>query len=216
MKLAASTAKSYRHYLERWERDGRPDPEAWLDGMPSLGSAHVARSALRWAFDLDLQPRKQSYHVPVALTHEELAEVRSAAAPMELDTINALYYSGARIGELLRMQASDIRNGSITIHQTKGRVGTRLVPLHPEFPVGLIPHRYGRDWAEKHLREVGRAVGLRLYPHLLRATFATHLLVEGVDVRTVQVLLGHTSVELTMQYLATTESRMKDAVSVLS
>ena len=51
--------------------------------------------------------------------------------------------------------------------------------------------------------------------HKFRATFATHMLQRGVDIRTVQELMGHTNIQTTMRYLAVTDERLVAAVALL-
>jgi integrase/recombinase XerD len=68
-----------------------------------------------------------------------------------------------------------------------------------------------QDW----MRELERRTGIRTHAHKFRATFATHMLQRGVDIRTVQELMGHTNIQTTMHYLAVTDERMVAAVALL-
>jgi site-specific recombinase XerD len=65
------------------------------------------------------------------------------------------------------------------------------------------------------MRELQRRTGIRTYGHKFRATFATHMLQRGVDIRTVQELMGHTNIQTTMRYLALSDERLVAAVALL-
>jgi site-specific recombinase XerD len=69
---------------------------------------------------------------------------------------------------------------------------------------------------EKWFTRAGNRTGLRLYPRLLRSTFATRLLEEGADIVTVQHLLGHTNIETTLRLLSVTDARKRSAISLLA
>ena len=143
-----------------------------------------------------------------------------------------LYGAGLRVSEMLALVAGDIDSKRMVIHvrDTKNR-HDRIVPLPPTAlealrtywresrPKGKLlfasPHRPARGHALTRaavhlaLRAAVERAGLtlRVYPHLLRHAFATHLLEIGTDLRTVQILLGHRSLHSTARYTKLSEAR---------
>src|SRR5438270_10930789 len=108
----------------------------------------------------------------------------------------------------------------IHIHQGKGRKD-RLVPLSPRlleelrsywkqrrprtwlFPAQRGSGHLGTDWVQKLCRRLVRRAGLSKHatPHTLRHSYATHLLEAGVDLLTLQKILGHSALSITAQYV---------------
>jgi site-specific recombinase XerD len=160
-----------------------------------------------------------------------LGAVTSLVPAMALMTA---YGAGLRISEVCRLRVEDIEGKRKLIHVRLGKgnkdryvmLADRLleglrqywVKVKPEgwlFPgrqKGTHLHPTAVRWA---LKEAARAVKLkkRVTPHVLRHSFATHLLETGNDIRLIQVVLGHASIRTTARY---TQVSNKHVASVKS
>ena len=129
--------------------------------------------------------------------------------------VNLGYKCGLRRAEIFTLEGTDFEDGKVTVRAKpqwdfypKSR-HDRTVPVPftlPKLPDGLIfRNRSGKPAmaAYKHrLGAICKRAGIEKFGmHTLRRSYATHLLRSGVDVRTVQYLLGHESLATTMQYL---------------
>jgi site-specific recombinase XerD len=85
------------------------------------------------------------------------------------------------------------------------------------FPAWSGEGTLSRRSVARGLRKAARRVGIddRVTPHTLRHCFATQLLEQGVDLRTVQVLLGHGSMRSTLLYVHVTTARVRSVTSPL-
>lgn len=133
-----------------------------------------------------------------------------------------MYASGLRVGEVTRLRVEDIDSdrGQILVREAKGKKD-RYVLLSPallkvlreyvrlERPHGwLFPAGHRRDrhittrTVQRIVAQAARTAGLRrrLTPHMLRHSFATHLLEAGTDIRYIQKLLGHKKISTTVIY----------------
>jgi len=160
--------------------------------------------------------------LPVVLGREEMRLLLAAPANLKHRALLLLAYSaGLRVGEVVRLRPSDIDSdrGLIRIRSGKGRKD-RYSVLSPAV-LGVLreywrTHRPG-EWlfpggregrhitvrsAQKIVARAKETAGIRrnVTMHTLRHSFATHLLEDGVDLRYVQELLGHTKPETTMIY----------------
>src|SRR5262249_8405206 len=166
---------------------------------------------------------KKPKTLPSVLSGDEVLRLFEAAQPgRERTLLRTAYACGLRSQELLHLRVGDIDSARMVIHirQGKGRK-ERLVPLSPGllqelraywrrhrphnwlFP-GQRPERPLSDgWLHRICQRIvlraslGKAVTL----HTLRHSFATHLLEAGVDVITLQAILGHSSPRTTVPYL---------------
>lgn len=179
-----------------------------------------------------LPTARQPRTVPKALTEAEVAHVLAVAGamwPQWRIAICLLVFTGARASEACRLRWDDVQPSWVTLQGKGGH--QRTVPVHPTLAeelarwrpdclsaVWVLPGHDG-PWAYQSLwyavRAVSEASGVGLHPHRIRATYATVLLDRGADVRTVQQLLGHSTVATTSRYLAARDQLSTVAVSGL-
>ena len=170
---------------------------------------------------------KQPRRLPTVLSLEEVARLIESASNLYHRTLlMTLYSTGMRRAELCRLRVNDIdsQRMMIRIQQGKGR-RDRQVPLSPRlletlraywrwmkprtflFPGTVkgwradVPITSNVVWLA--CREAAKVAGItkHLSPHTLRHSYASHLLEAGADLRTIQVLLGHSRLEHTLVYL---------------
>jgi integrase/recombinase XerD len=149
--------------------------------------------------------------------------------------IELLYATGLRVSELVGLQLDDLRIDAGFLRCTGKGGKERVVPIGEEAAAklqsylaggrpllrqaasadSLFLNRRGRALTRqgfwKILKEYGRRAGLRgvLSPHVVRHAFATHLLENGADLRSLQVLLGHADISTTQIYTHVNRERLK-------
>ena len=161
--------------------------------------------------------------LPDILSGSEIEQLLSHVTSVKYRAIlMTAYGAGMRISEACSLHISDIDSRRELIHIRDGKRGRdryvmlsqRLLlflrgyyklsrPCEPYLFPGKNPDRPVSDTAVRSaLRKTVQAAGLRkrVTPHVLRHSFATHLLETGTDIRTIQVLLGHGSIRTTARY----------------
>ena len=170
---------------------------------------------------------KRQRRLPTVLSQEEVGRlIESAQNLMHRTMLMTLYATGLRRAELCHLRVSDIDSERMVIHVRQGKGGRdRDVLLTPklletlrEYWRWMKPRTYLFPGTVKNWRadvpvttkivwvavtEAARRAGItkRVSPHTLRHSFATHMLEAGADLRTIQVLLGHTKLADTTVYL---------------
>jgi integrase/recombinase XerD len=173
-----------------------------------------------------------------AVTGESASAAQRLRAARLACLIEVLYATGLRVSELVMLPASAARSGARMLI-VRGKAGReRMVPLNDAakramanylallreagrgearwlFPsFGEAGHLTRQHFA-RELKALAPAAGLRvdqLSPHVLRHAFASHLLQNGADLRSLQTLLGHADISTTQIYTHVLEERLKSLV----
>ncbi len=202
-RLAA--LRSFYHFLVR---------EGWVPADPTE----------------DVASPKRASKLPRVLSAEEVARLLSqpdARTPEGLRDramLELLYSSGLRVSELVGLDVGHVDLEAELVRVLGKGNRERVVPLgsyavralqaylslgRPRLArgssalfLGRTGRRLSRQWVWAALRRYARAAGIatRVSPHVLRHSFATHLLQGGADLRSVQELLGHASIATTQVY----------------
>lgn len=175
--------------------------------------------------------------LPVVLSPDEVAQFLKAIENIKHKTIlMTTYATGLRILETTRLRLSDIdsRRMTIRVQQGKGKkdryvmLSDKLLIILRDYWKEFKPASwlfYGRTKNDPistaTVRQVCRLVSYesrlkkRVTPHILRHSFATHLLESGTDLRTIQILLGHNSPSSTAVYTHIAVQNLKATTSPL-
>jgi len=169
----------------------------------------------------DLNRPKKSKKLPVVLSKEEIIDLIQVTKNLKHRAIIGLLYScGLRIGELLNLKinALDFDRNLLRVNQGKGRKDRSVVMSEVLKPlifnylntykpqVFVIEGRNGGPYSATSIRQFLKkscgyaGIKKQVTPHVLRHSYATHLMENGVDLRHIQMLLGHAKPETTMIY----------------
>jgi integrase/recombinase XerD len=180
---------------------------------------------------------KKPKQLPVILSRDEVQALIMAPHRLKPRAILAtLYTTGLRVSELCQLKGTDIDSGRmvIQVRQGKGK-RDRLVGLSPDllpllrrywkhyqlqswlFPGQRVTEPLTRMGVLHICKRAGRVAQIKktVYPHLLRHSFATHLLEAGMDLRRIQLLLGHATLRSTSIYLHVANPDFKTTPSPL-
>ena len=218
-RLGPEHIRTYQQFLVH---DKQVSWSTFIQAICALRFFYQTTLGQRWMVEHIPYPRRQK-KLPVILSRSEVSALLVALYNLKHRTILAtLYATGLRVSELCQLQGSDIDSERmvIQVHQGKGQ-RDRLVMLSPCL-LPLLRHYWQQYQLESWLfpgpkltkpistkgvfyicRKAGKAANLTkaVHPHLLRHSFATHLLEDGVDLRRIQLLLGHSSLSTTSRYL---------------
>jgi len=204
-------------------------------------SVSLKLSAIKFFFenvlnqDLNLPTIKKNKTLPEILTIGEMRNlIGSTQNTKHKLIIKMLYGCGLRVGEIINLKKDDLnfKEGLIHIHLAKGkkdrfvRVPESIVVELKNFieennsDVLFESNRGGKlttKTVQLVLKNSAKKAGIkkRVYPHLLRHSFATHLLESGTDLRVIQKLLGHSDIKTTQIYTHISQASIKNIKSPL-
>jgi site-specific recombinase XerD len=233
-KLGAEHLRSYQAYLLK---ERKLCPGTVENHVAALRFLFV-RTLRRHEFREFLPYPKVGRKLPNILSREEVTRLIDASSSLfERTLLMVLYGTGMRRAEVARLKMADIDSQRMVLHVVNGKGGKdRDLPLSPALletlrahwrwlkpRVYLFPSRLHRDGEQpitdkivwRVCTEAAKRAGIRkrVSPHLVRHSWATHLLEAGTDLRTIQLLLGHEDLEVTARYLHLSQKHLQQAVN---
>ena len=232
-QLGLDEIRSYQAYLLKERKLG-----VRTVAVRTAGLRFFFCKTLRRNYPIEQLPYpKRPRSLPLILTQEEAVRlIESASNLFHRAMLMTLYSTGMRRAELCNLKVENIDSKRMLIHIRHGKGGRdRSVPLSPQLletlrayyrwmkpKTYLFPGTH-RNWrVDKPItarvlwgacREAAERAGIDkpVHPHLLRHSFATHLLEQGADLPTLQALLGHADLKATSIYLHLSERHLKAA-----
>lgn len=194
------------------------------------------RNVVRVEAPIGIRTAKRSQSLPAILSREEINRVLEVTMNKKHRLLLALAYgAGLRVSEAVALRVQDLDLAEMTIHikQAKGQkdrisvLPQKLINELQETVAGKPGHDF--VFASKRGGKLTTRTAQKVFEHALaraninkpatfhslRHSFATHLLENGVDVRYVQVLLGHDNIRTTQRYTQVTNPKLKSIRSPL-
>lgn len=227
-KYSKQTEKTYLNLIKNFLASGK-QPREYLLGYTeksrsAIRSVYFAlkffyEHVLIQKFDEKIPLAKSDGKLPIVLSKEEITKMFESTLNLRHRLILMfLYYTGVRLDEIVNLKWEDLDFDRDTIHLkiTKGSKD-RVLFFHQKLKQfiamfnlkkeGLIfLSNLGRKYNKRTIQVIVKSaatkagVNKRVTPHTLRHSFATHLLEAGADIRHIQKLLGHASLQTTQIY----------------
>jgi site-specific recombinase XerD len=217
LELKTEDIQKYLYHLLEDRKLAKSSVQRTLAALKKFYKLMLPGSTIMDSF----QTIKYKSKLPQVLSKEQIKKVIDATPSMKAKAIvMVLYSAGIRLRECINLKIVDIESAQkrIRIENGKGEVdrytvlSTQTLNVLRDYFGGYRPQTYlfnGRNGqlcqrsVEKIVSNAGKkaAIGKPVHPHVLRHSFATHLLESGVSLPVIQKLLGHKSIKTTMVYL---------------
>jgi integrase/recombinase XerD len=233
-RLGPEQIRTYQVYLTN---EKRLATSSILIAISALRFLYKVTLKKNWAFQEIIPAPKKPQKLPIILSPEEVIQFLSCVASIKHRVIpTTCYAAGLRISEAvcLRPPAIDSMRMVLRVEQGKGQkdryvmLSPKLLatlrdwwrverPQHWLFPGDKPGQHISKDAVEHTCQKAHQLCHIPkpVTPHSLRHAFAVHLLEQGTDVRTIQLLLGHRSLATTARYLRIATSKVCSTTSPL-
>ena len=233
-RLGPEQIRAYQVYLTT---EKKLAPGSILIAVSALRFLYKVTLKKDWTFDAIIPAPQKPQTLPVVLSPEEVLQFLACVASRKHRAIlTTCYGAGLRISECiaLTVPAIDSKRMVVRVEQGKG-MKDRYVMLSPKllailrqwwqversrhwlFPGEMPDQHISRSAVELECQKAQRIckIAKPITPHSMRHAFAVHLLEQGTDVRTIQLLLGHRSLATTAKYLRIATSKVCSTSSPL-
>jgi len=217
-RLGPEEVRSYQVYLTRQGLS----PSTLAVATAALRFLYRVTLKKPWPVE-ELPLPKAPKRLPEILSRAEVARLlESVAEAKDRAILTTAYATGLRVSEVCHLRIGDIDSRRMVLRVVQGKgqkdryvmLSPRLLeqlrvywkqyrPQHWLFPRESDQQAMRKEAVERACRQACQRAGLqkRVTPHSLRHAFAVHLLEGGTDLRTIQLLLGHRSLNTTARYL---------------
>jgi len=225
-----------REYQVHLVEDCKLAPSSISIAVSALRFLYKVTLKQPWSSD-DIPMPKKPFKLPVILSPEEVMRfLESVYSTKHRAILMATYAAGLRVSEATHLKVTDIDSQRMMLRVEQGKCAKdRYVMLSPRllqelrsywragrpktwlFPGDVEGQPITRDAVGQACQRARRSCGITkpISPHSLRHAFATHLLERGVDLRRIQLLMGHRSLATTSRYLKVATSTICATTSPL-
>src|SRR3989344_4289693 len=191
-------------------------------------------NVLNQKFDEKIPLAKNKGKLPIVLNKDEVNKMFESTLNLKHRLVLMfLYYTGVRVGEIVNLKWEDIDFQRSTIHLKTAKGEKERVIFFHEKLKSFIEYfnlkkegyvflsNFGKKYDDRTVqlivKNAARKSGIskRVTPHTLRHSFATHLLEAGADIRHIQKLLGHASLQTTQIYTHVANKDIKKLANLL-